>query len=271
MGSIINPPNTPLLNSRGLLTPEWYRFFVSIQKDVEDVEGSVEAETLLAGGALAGILGVDATDGDIWASPQIERENPDVLTPPHVDPIYLDETLGVVEQIGAESFVKRAPAALTKADDTNVTLTLGGTPTTALLRAVSLTLGWTGQLSVARGGTGNAGTAWTAYSPTVASSSGSFGTVSTSAAYMTLGKTVFLSVVISITANGTAAGLITVTLPFNAVRRAAFAAAEPALSGCALFAVTTSGLNQIIVAKYDSTYAGGTGATIAINGVYEMA
>jgi len=47
-------------------------------------------------------------------------------------------------------------AALTKTDDTNVTLTLGGTPATALLRAASLTLGWTGQLSVARGGTGAA-------------------------------------------------------------------------------------------------------------------
>ncbi len=45
-------------------------------------------------------------------------------------------------------------AALTKTDDTNVTLTLGGTPTTALLAAASLTLGWTGLLSVARGGTG---------------------------------------------------------------------------------------------------------------------
>jgi hypothetical protein len=45
------------------------------------------------------------------------------------------------------------PAALTKTDDTNVTLTLGGTPATALLQAVSLTLGWTGQLGLARGGT----------------------------------------------------------------------------------------------------------------------
>jgi hypothetical protein len=45
-------------------------------------------------------------------------------------------------------------AALTKTDDANVTLTLGGTPTTALLAATSLTMGWTGQLSVARGGTG---------------------------------------------------------------------------------------------------------------------
>lgn len=47
-------------------------------------------------------------------------------------------------------------AALTKTDDTNVTLTLGGTPTSSLLAATSLTLGWTSQLSIARGGTGQA-------------------------------------------------------------------------------------------------------------------
>lgn len=45
-------------------------------------------------------------------------------------------------------------AALTKVDDTNVTLTLGGSPSTSLLSATSLTLGWTGQLGVSRGGTG---------------------------------------------------------------------------------------------------------------------
>jgi hypothetical protein len=45
-------------------------------------------------------------------------------------------------------------AALTETDDTNVTMTLGGTPSTALLRSVSMTLGWAGQLAVSRGGTG---------------------------------------------------------------------------------------------------------------------
>lgn len=47
-----------------------------------------------------------------------------------------------------------APAALTKVDDTNVTLTLGGTPASSLFAAVSLTLGWTGSLATTRGGTG---------------------------------------------------------------------------------------------------------------------
>lgn len=45
------------------------------------------------------------------------------------------------------------PAALTEVNDTNVTMTLGGTPSTALLQPVSMTLGWAGELSLARGGT----------------------------------------------------------------------------------------------------------------------
>jgi hypothetical protein len=51
--------------------------------------------------------------------------------------------------------------ALSKVDDTNVTLTLGGAPSTSLLTATSLTLGWSGQLAVSRGGTGNS--TFTAY------------------------------------------------------------------------------------------------------------
>ncbi len=47
-----------------------------------------------------------------------------------------------------------SPAALTKTDDTNVTLTLGGSASTSLLNAASITVGWTGQLAVSRGGTG---------------------------------------------------------------------------------------------------------------------
>jgi hypothetical protein len=45
-------------------------------------------------------------------------------------------------------------AGLTSTNDTNVQITLGGTPANSVLRSVSLTMGWTGQLSVPRGGTG---------------------------------------------------------------------------------------------------------------------
>lgn len=45
-------------------------------------------------------------------------------------------------------------ASFTRTNDTNVTVTLGGNSTTALLNAMSITLGWTGTLSATRGGTG---------------------------------------------------------------------------------------------------------------------
>lgn len=71
---------------------------------------------------------------------------------------FLSQTgTGVISAAPSWSIVSGsdiAGAALSAANDTNVTLTLGGTPLTALLRAASITAGWTGQLSVARGGTG---------------------------------------------------------------------------------------------------------------------
>ena len=63
----------------------------------------------------------------------------------------LTAAANVAISIGAAAV---AGVALTKTDDTNVTLTLGGSPSTALVAATSLTLGWTGTLAVARGGTG---------------------------------------------------------------------------------------------------------------------
>lgn len=65
-------------------------------------------------------------------------------------------------------------ADLTKVDDTNVTLTLGGTPTGAVLKATSITLGWAGTLSPARGGTGVANN-----SASTITISGNFGTTFT--------------------------------------------------------------------------------------------
>jgi hypothetical protein len=70
------------------------------------------------------------------------------------------------------------PAALTRVSDTNVTLTLGGTPATALLQATSITAGWTGTLSAARGGFGvdasaaNGVALWASGVPTFTSTTG---------------------------------------------------------------------------------------------------
>jgi len=93
------------------------------------------------------------------------------------------------------------PAALTKTDDTNVTISLGGTPATALLEAVSLTLGWTGILAIGRGGTGlgtlgtvnqllrvnSGGTALEYFSPTWTSNTGTVTSVAASVGGTALG------------------------------------------------------------------------------------
>lgn len=80
--------------------------------------------------------------------------------------------IAVVDNAGAGV----TPAALTKTDDTNVTLTLSGTPSTALLQSVGIAAGWTGNLGIARGGTG-AGTANAALNNLLPSQSGASGKV----------------------------------------------------------------------------------------------
>lgn len=63
--------------------------------------------------------------------------------------------IGVVTHVGladphVQYFLESAAAALARVDDTNVTLTLGGSPATALLAATSITVGWAGTLAAAR-------------------------------------------------------------------------------------------------------------------------
>ena len=79
-------------------------------------------------------------DSDIPPLDYVESVNVTAPLTSDLDP--LNPTLGITG------------SALTKTDDTNVTLTLGGSPSDALLAAVSLTLAWVGQLAVSRGGTG---------------------------------------------------------------------------------------------------------------------
>lgn len=57
---------------------------------------------------------------------------------------------GIALSTGSAWSTSITPAALTRTNDTNITLTLGGTPNTALLQGTSLTLGWTGTLADGR-------------------------------------------------------------------------------------------------------------------------
>lgn len=100
---------------------------------------------------------------------QVYQDNP-IVTNQSTDLMYFgrspygigDDAAMQFSDFAAQFGAAYTPAALTKTDDTNVTMTLGGSPSTALLNAASMTLGWSGQLSVPRGGT--AASSFTAYS-----------------------------------------------------------------------------------------------------------
>lgn len=125
--------------------------------------------SLFFGGGYANSgVGSNFNGGDIYFTPgnkinsgndgQIHFQNPSSGLGAIFDTSLLssDKTFTFPDQSGTFALTSDLPsgAALTKTDDTNVTLSLGGSPSTALVNAASLTLGWTGQLAASRGGTG---------------------------------------------------------------------------------------------------------------------
>lgn len=60
----------------------------------------------------------------------------------------------ILRASSANTYASVAPEAFVRVNDTNVTATLTGSPTVALVNTLTMTLGWTGTLSVARGGIG---------------------------------------------------------------------------------------------------------------------
>lgn len=81
-----------------------------------------------------------------------------------VAPIITYDAMGRLTTVTSATITPAASsitggAALNRTNDTNVTMVLSGTPSTALLNSVTMTLGWTGSLTGGRGGTGvnNAG------------------------------------------------------------------------------------------------------------------
>ena len=79
-------------------------------------------------------------------------------------PATLNQLTGVLNIPDYSTGISVIPAALTKVNDTNVTLTLGGSPSNALLQGVSLTLGWTGTLADSRI---SSASVWNAKEPTI--------------------------------------------------------------------------------------------------------
>lgn len=194
MTALFIAPRVPISDpASGLCNPIWYRFFSDLfgslgggGGSVPDIEGafllpygsSISDEMLVRVGAVSddfnegGLLPPLSDDGVFTLSFGTTGLTPAVASKGQITVAGnlvvshggtgATSLTGYVKGNGTAAFTASAtiPAAdvvgvaLTKVDDTNVTLTLGGSPATALVAATSLTLGWTGQLAVARGGTG---------------------------------------------------------------------------------------------------------------------
>jgi hypothetical protein len=111
---------------------------------------------------LDAISNQDVNAGQVYAGPTTGAAAPPTfraLVDSDIPPLDYVESVSVTAPLTSDLDPQNPTlgitgSALTKTDDTNVTLTLGGSPSDALLAAVSLTLAWAGQLAVSRGGTG---------------------------------------------------------------------------------------------------------------------
>jgi hypothetical protein len=134
----------------------------------------------------------------------------------------------------------------------------------------------TGTVAVANGGTGDTGTAWTTYTPTITVGTGAITTLGTvSGRYKTIGKTLFISVSAGITTNGTAATSFSFSLPagmtVNSGADGYLSGREGLVTGNMLQGRAAASTTVITVLTYANAYPGGDGRRIALSGVIEIA
>lgn len=126
-------------------------------------------------------------------------------------------------------------------------------------------------VSVANGGTGNTGGAWTSWTPTVTSGGGTPTSVTATGTYQQIGKVVNWCVTISITNAGTANSAINLTMPggVTAVRGASGALFEGNLTGNSGAARILAGASTMALWYYNNTTIWATGALVVASGSYE--
>ena len=116
---------------------------------------------------------------------------------------------------------------------------------------------------------------WTAWTPTVTSTTGTITTLgAVTAKYRLESKTVFFIVSATITTNGTGAGSVKITLPpilgGSANGNQSCSGREYGVTGKTLVGAILNGTQGINVQFYDGTYPGANGHVIQIQGFYEV-
>lgn len=127
-------------------------------------------------------------------------------------------------------------------------------------------------LPIVGGGTGDTGTAWTAYTPTIEAGAGSFTTVSATGKSKTLGKTVFVEVNVVIATVGTATSFCSATLPFTAAASYyVLTGMDADNTGHMLKGLIQPSGTLVQITKYDNSTPNASGARLVMTGVYQSA
>lgn len=110
---------------------------------------------------------------------------------------------------------------------------------------------------------------WTAYSPIILPTVGSFIDVSVSGRYKRLGKTVFFQIQAQVTDNGTGSGFVTVTLPSPSLLASNYVGVVSAGSLKSVFAYSLASSNLATIFTGLGTYPVINGDTMLLSGTYE--
>ncbi|MCC7047209.1 MAG: hypothetical protein IT562_10890 [Alphaproteobacteria bacterium] len=112
--------------------------------------------------------------------------------------------------------------------------------------------------------------AWTSYTPTFSSNTGTITTGAGSGGYWQISKQVCFWARVTITTNGTGAGYLNISLPVTAKNAVFSFAGQDFSTGNNLFGYTST-VTNLIVTRTSGAYPGADGTTPTINGCYEAA